>query len=44
MHAEFWYADVKECGSFTDKGDGGNIILKRMLKKSNGERKLNSSA
>jgi hypothetical protein len=34
---------VKEGGCFADKVVSGSIILKRILKKSNGERKMDSS-
>jgi hypothetical protein len=44
VHAEFWLVEVKEEVCFADKGLIGRIILKRILKKSNGERKMDSSA
>jgi len=41
---EFWVLEMKKGGCFADKGVSGRIILKRILKKSDGERKMDSSA
>ena len=44
MHAGFWVLEMKEGGCFADKGANGRIILKRILKKINGEHKMDVSA
>jgi hypothetical protein len=40
VHAEFWLVGVKEGDFFADTTVSGRIILERILKESNGERKM----
>jgi hypothetical protein len=37
VHAEFWWGDLKEKGHLKNPGVDGRLILKGILKKSNGE-------